>query len=131
MRASQNSPAIVRLMLTYGRRSTIFVVLLPVVRPSTLFGLIVSRLERPSTLRVFDEVVTTPGINRLIIPDSTRAAARLAGMVGPLRIILLLPVVLVGLYRIVANARMLSELRIFGLFCTRSGFGVISTVITV
>jgi hypothetical protein len=131
MQAPQNSPAMVRLMLTYGRRSTVFVVLLPVVRPSTLFGLVVSRLERPSTLRVFDEVATTPGVNRLIMPDSTRAAARFAGMVGPLRVILLLPGALVGLFRVVANARMLPELRVFGLFCIRVGLGVISTVITV
>jgi hypothetical protein len=131
MQALQTSPAMVRLILIYGRRSATLVVLLPIARPSTLLGLIVSRLERPAMLQVFDEVVMARGINRLIIPDNTRAAARFAGRVGPLRTILLLPVALVGLFTIVANARMLPELRVFKLFCTRVGFGVISTIVTV
>ena len=107
-----------------------FVVLLPVVRPSTLFGILVSRLERPPRLKNFAEPTPSYGVNRLIIPDGTRAAARIAGRVSPLAAILLLPVVLTGLFRVAANARMLPELRVFKLFCIRAGFGIIRTGIT-
>ena len=131
MQALLASPTMVRLMLTSGRRSTVFVVLLPVVRPSTLFGLLVSRLERPSILKGFAEPTAICGANRLIIPDSTRAAARIASRVGPLVAILLLPVTLIGLFRVASNARMLPELRVFKLFCARTGLGIVRTTITI
>jgi hypothetical protein len=130
MPALLTSPTRARLILAYGRRSMTFVVLLPVVRPSTLFGILVSRLERPPSLKNFAEPTSIYGVNRLIIPDGTRAAARIAGRVSPLASILLLPVVLTGLFRVAANARILPELRVFKLFCIRAGFGVIRTGIT-
>lgn len=131
MQAFLASPTMARLMLTYGRRSIVFVVLLPVVRPSTLFGLLVSRLERPPILKGLAESTATYSANRLIIPDSTRAAARIASRVGPLVATLLLPVALIGLFRVASNARMLPELRVFKLFCVRTGFGIVRTTIII
>lgn len=124
------SPTLVRLTLTYGRRSTLVVIFLPVIRPSTLFSLLVSRLERPTILRLYDTATRARGINRLIMPDRTRAAARVAGRVVPLGLILLLPARLTGLFMVAANARRVPELRVFKLFAVLAILGIGMTLVT-
>ena len=129
MRAHQASSTLVRLMFVYRGRSALFVVFLPVIRPSALFSLLISILERPLVLQVLDEASLTYGVNRLIIPDRTIAAARIASRVCPLGMILLLPSALISLFRGAGNARSLPELRVLKLFCVIARFGIVRTLI--
>jgi hypothetical protein len=121
---------LIRLRTSYGLAATLCVLVLPVIRPNTLFELLVSSLTRPSTLNVASASQMASCSSRLIVPDNTRAAARIASRVAPLRLVLLLPPLLVGLIVRTSNAMRLTELRSAVYFVTVVRFSIRVTIAT-
>jgi len=121
---------LIRLRTSYGLAATLCVLVLPVIRPNTLFELLVSSLTRPSTLNVASASQTASCSSRLIVPDNTRAAARIASRVAPLRLVLLLPPLLVGLIVRTSNAMRLTELRSAVYFVTVVRLSIRVTIAT-
>lgn len=121
---------LIRLRTSYGLAATLCVLVLPVIRPNTLFELLVSSLTRPSTLNVASASQMASCSSRLIVPDNTRAAARIASRVAPLRLVLLLPPLLIGLIARTSNAMRLTELRSAVYFVTVVRLSIRVTIAT-
>lgn len=121
---------LIRLRTSYGLAATLCVLVLPVIRPNTLFELLVSSLTRPSTLNVASASHMASCSSRLIVPDNTRAAARIASRVAPLRLVLLLPPLLIGLIARTSNAMRLTELRSAVYFVTVVRLSIRVTIAT-
>lgn len=121
---------LIRLRTSYGMAATLCVLVLPVIRPNSLFELMVSSLTRPSTLNVASASHMASCSSRLIVPDNTRAAARIASRVAPLRLVLLLPPLLIGLIARTSNAMRLTELRSAVYFVTVVRLSIRVTIAT-
>ena len=121
---------LIRLRTSYGLAATLCVLVLPVIRPNTLFELLVSSLTRPSTLNVASASQMASCSSRLIVPDNTRAAARIASRVAPLRLVLLVPPLLIGLIARTSNAMRLTELRSAVYFVTVVRLSIRVTIAT-
>ena len=121
---------LIRLRTSYGMAATLCVLVLPVIRPNSLFELMVSSLTRPSTLNVASASQMASCSSRLIVPDNTRAAARIASRVAPLRLVLLLPPLLIGLIARTSNAMRLTELRSAVYFVTVVRLSIRVTIAT-
>ena len=121
---------LIRLRTSYGLAATLCVLVLPVIRPNSLFELMVSSLTRPSTLNVASASHMASCSSRLIVPDNTRAAARIASRVAPLRLVLLLPPLLIGLIARTSNAMRLTELRSAVYFVTVVRLSIRVTIAT-
>lgn len=121
---------LIRLRTSYGLAATLCVLVLPVIRPNSLFELMVSSLTRPSTLNVASASQMASCSSRLIVPDNTRAAARIASRVAPLRLVLLLPPLLIGLIARTSNAMRLTELRSAVYFVTVVRLSIRVTIAT-
>ena len=121
---------LIRLRTSYGLAATLCVLVLPVIRPNSLFELMVSSLTRPSTLNVASASHMASCSSRLIVPDNTRAAARIASRVAPLRLVLLVPPLLIGLIARTSNAMRLTELRSAVYFVTVVRLSIRVTIAT-
>lgn len=121
---------LIRLRTSYGLAATLCVLVLPVIRPNSLFELMVSSLTRPSTLNVASASQMASCSSRLIVPDNTRAAARIASRVAPLRLVLLVPPLLIGLIARTSNAMRLTELRSAVYFVTVVRLSIRVTIAT-
>jgi hypothetical protein len=121
---------LIRLRTSYGLAATLCVLVLPVIRPNSLFELMVSSLTRPSTLNVASASQMASCSSRLIVPDNTRAAARIGSRVAPLRLVLLLPPLLIGLIARTSNAMRLTELRSAVYFVTVVRLSIRVTIAT-
>ena len=124
MFANSVPTTLVRLITVYRAMSVLYVVCRPVRRPSTLLTLFVSLLERPSALVLPNQTGSVATLNRLIIPDSTRAAARVANRITPLAYILLLPPLLFFLFRGLSSARLVTGLRVFKISLILTSVGI-------